>query len=291
MIPTYEQQLNLVAQGYAVKKTEGIFDTFKYHRRVMFDNLWENIPGIMECRGHVYDNRNGRLVQLPPSKSFNYMEKGWWKGVPMDTPVKMYKKLNGFTAAATIYEGELLVSTTGTINSDFAKLAKAKIEASGLKDFISSDTTTVFEIVDESDPHIVEEKAGAHLLGWRYKNDGEWNPVALASKVKEVTLYEALDIADKDRGEGFMVYRADKPYPVCKLKTPYYVGKKMLMRMTDTNVHKLWSGIYPDRLPFVWYTTVQEIVLWHTKEEWLLKSHQERRKFIEQVEHQTFNPN
>ena len=38
------------------------------------------------------------------------------------------QKVNGFMAGATVYNGKWLVSTTGTLDSDYARLAKSVID-------------------------------------------------------------------------------------------------------------------------------------------------------------------
>lgn len=124
----YDQQMNLVNRGLATMKNDGKYTTFKYARKAMYEYLWFEVPDLMECRGHVYDNATHELVQAAPRKSFNYLERGWWANASRTTQVEMYKKINGYMACATIHNGELVVSTTGTTTSDYAKWAKELIE-------------------------------------------------------------------------------------------------------------------------------------------------------------------
>lgn len=288
MLPTYEKQLELVSKGLAVKKTEGIFDTFKYHRNVMYKNLWGSDPAVLDCRGHVYDNRNGTLVQAAPRKSFNYLENGHWRDTHPDQPVILYKKYNGFMACASYYEDNLVVSTTGTTNSDYAKLAREQIKANIDAAYLNDYSTGVFEIVHEYDPHIVYEAYGVYPLGWRFKDDGTWMPVASKVKAKEMTRAEALTFIQKDRGEGYMMYKLTPKgdvytTDVCKLKTPYYVGKKKLMRMSAQNTLKLYSGNLQG-IPEMWDNLVIEIVKRYRQEEWLYMDAQMRRQVIEHME-------
>ena len=81
---SYETMQRLVAAKLATVSTNGHLDTFKYARRVMFDYLWDTDPALLECRGITYDNRTGALVVAAPRKSFNYLENGWWKDVPLE---------------------------------------------------------------------------------------------------------------------------------------------------------------------------------------------------------------
>jgi len=292
MLLTYDQQMNLVNRGLATMKNDGKYTTFKYHRRAMYDYLWHKIPELLECRGHVYDNATHALVQAAPSKSFNYLERNYWYEVPLDTPVEMYKKINGFMACATIHNDELVVSTTGTTTSEYAQWAKELL----FRDYklydmvIDSEVTALFEVVVPQDPHIVQEREGLHLLGVREKANGNFHPMGQRTKC---TLEQAILIAKFDRGEGFMVYPmlADKGNPFgyhnynhcCKLKTPYYIGKKKLMRMTAKNVEIMYKNgqEIANTLPDMWYDVPRMIVSNVHKDTWLAMNDQQRRVILE----------
>jgi hypothetical protein len=287
---TYEQQMHLVNRGLATLKNDGQYTTFKYARKAMYEYLWYQVPDLLECRGHVYDNVTKQLVQAAPRKSFNYLERGYWKDVPLNTPVEMYKKINGFMACATLHNDELLVSTTGTTTSEYAKWAKELIQ----RDYkyydlvIEKDVTTLFEVVVPQDPHIVQEYEGLHLLGVREKANGNFHP--MGDRAIRCTLEQALEIAKSDRGEGFMMYpmQSDGTYDYnncCKLKTDYYVGKKKLMRMTAKNIEIMYKN--PDSiaagLPEMWYAVVQYIAHRCYKDMWLQASDQQRRVILEDL--------
>lgn len=284
---SFDQQMNLVNRGLAIMKNDGKFTTFKYHRRAMYEYLWFNEYDLHECRGHVYDSVTKELVQAAPRKSFNYKENDlWWNGVSLDTRVEVYKKINGYMACATLHNGELVVSTTGSTTSEYAQWAKELI----VKDYalydmiIDKDTSVLFEVVVPQDPHIVEERYGLHLLGIREKANGKFHP---SGRAGIMTLAEAIALAETDRGEGFMVYRVDceeKTAP-CKLKTPYYVGKKKLMRMSAKNIEVLYNNGFQiaNTLPDMWYDVPRVIVQTYTKEEWSSFDAQQRRVFLEQL--------
>lgn len=284
MFNTYETMQQLVAKKLATVKTDGIFDTFKYHRNVMYDNLWQKYPELLEVRGHVYDNRNGKLVQAAPRKTFNYLENDNWKNVPLDTPVQVFKKLNGFMACATEYEGQLVVSTTGSTTSEYAGWAKELIKKYFSLTLPSRYNTDLFEIVVPQDPHIVDEKMGCHWLGYRNKLDGEFtaakwlHPHDLKGPIK-FNLGDILEYAKTDRGEGFMLY--DAAGNCCKLKTPYYTGKKLLMRMTEKNIRAMYVGLLPARLPEMWYDAVHAVKNTYNVDDWINMDAQTRRKVLE----------
>ncbi len=287
MLNTYDQQMNLVNRGLATLRNDGKYTTFRYARKAMYEYLWRKIPALRECRGHVYHNETHELIQAAPTKSFGYLERGWWVNKPLDTPVQIYKKINGFMACATIYNGELIVSTTGTTTSDYAKWARELIE----RDYkfydmvIDSEVSALFEVVVPQDPHIVQEREGLHLLGVREKVNGNFHPMG---ESHNVTLKQALELAKVDRGEGFMMYpmKQDGNYDYndcCKLKSEYYAGKKKLMRMTPKNVEIMYKDVhhFKQQLSNYWYASAKSVVRRVDKEVWLEYTDQERRTFLE----------
>ncbi len=266
---TYEE---LVQKGLAVKSvdTEKGLVTYKYARKVMFENLWKSHPALMECRGVVFDIGTKKLVALPVRKSFNYGENGWWDDVPLGTKVVLYKKYNGFMGAVT----ENICSTTGSTKSDFVKIISKHVSGSD-----HSSSTDLYEIVDETDPHIINEKLGAYFLGTRDHYTGDFYPSDIFSLT---TLRDALQFVDSDNGEGFMCYLEDDYMKLspCKLKTPYYVGKKRMMRMKKSEVEQMYNGIVPPRL-HNWRLAIPAVCSDIAKDAWLSYNDQTRRKLLE----------
>jgi hypothetical protein len=196
----------------------------------------------------------------------------------------IYKKLNGFLCNVSVHKGKLIVSTTGTTTSNYAKLAREVVlkknpildDPSGLPE----DFTWSFEICHPSDPHVIQEKTGAHYIGYRPKNS-HFYPTG---KYLSCTLQEALEYTQKDKGEGYMVYLND--YRCCKLKSPYYVGKKKLMRMNKHQVEKMYNRTnrIENELPCYWKFAPSVILCTFSKEEWIAKSDQHRRLFLETID-------
>lgn len=235
-IPTYEDQLNLVNKGLAKVSKNGNLHTFKYKSDVMYKNKWNESKFLMECRGHTYNEDSGKLVILPFRKSFNYGENGWWNDVSLDTPVVMYKKYNGFMAAVS----NGIVSTTGTTNSDFVKMAKEYINVDGSESYV----TYLYEVNHPLDQHIVEEEIGTKYLGYRFNDCGTFYP---SGEKIECELKQALQIAKYDRGEGYMIYLLyDDSYSgvntkyFCKVKSDRYRSRKALIRMNTAAVKTLF---------------------------------------------------
>jgi len=283
MLNTYEQMLDLVKQKLATVSVNDNLSTFKYAKRVMFDYLWDTNPLLMDCRGHTYDNNTGEIVVAAPTKSFNYLENNWGRSLQPDTKVQITKKYNGFLACVSKHEGKIVVSTTGSTKSEFVAMAKSLLPCSD-PDAYECSTTDFYEIIHEDDPHIVDEgDSRAEWLGCRDKSTGE--VLAWGGLSGLMTRDEALQIAAKDKGEGFMMYAEGDYSKAYKLKTPYYVGKKKLMRMSKNNVDTMYK--FPktvvESLPEMWKHLPEIITSAFHKEEWTEMNDQERRKVLETI--------
>ena len=285
LMNSYETMQRLVAAKLATVSTNGHLDTFKYARRVMFDYLWNTDPALLECRGQTYDNRTGALVVAAPRKSFNYLENGWWKDVPLDTPVIAYKKYNGFMACVSKHEGTGHISTTGSTKSDFVRYAEEYIPAAN-STWLSDEFTLLYEVVHPDDPHIVDEPIGAHYLGCRSKIDGSFFPYGKAEDTYVGTLKGILAIAEVNTGEGMMVYDLHNDparLAPAKIKTPYYVGKKKLMRLSKKNSATMYANPvkFAQGLPEMWKDVPELIVAVYPEAYWNSLPETNRREWLE----------
>ena len=229
---------------------DGIY-VLKYKKKVFYDNLWNDY--IAECRGSIVD-ADFNLVSYPFTKIYNY---GIEKAAPVlsdDTEVIAYRKINGFMVAATWYNGDVLVSTTGSTDSDYVAMAKEMMLShmpwtNWQLAFTASDMdnlTVMFECVHPDDPHIIPEKPGMYVLGIR---DNEWrsrighSPGTLelmgkvfncyVPEVYRVTLGELKSMTKECRHEGFVFYTQDGVS--AKIKSPYYLTSKWVARNPRTD--------------------------------------------------------
>ena len=282
MINSQAQQESLVQRGLATKKVHGDFSTYKYSRKVMYDYLWEKEPLTLECRGHTYFNPTGEIVLAAPRKTFNYLENGNFKDLPLDTQVDAFRKYNGFLANARIFDGELIVGTTGTLTSSFAEVAKRIILSRDSLSMIGAKATTQFEIISAGDPHIVDEGVidEAIPLQWRYDNGVTVPDLTIQEHL--TSLEEMLKIAKTAKHEGWMLhFGADN---IMKLKTDYYVNKKKIMRATDSKVEQMFNGkSFQKNMPVQWQDVVEAIKHSFTEETWKSFKDQERRTYIEEI--------
>ena len=228
----------------------GLF-VLKYAKRVFYDALWNDY--LEECRGTVID-RDFNVIVRPFTKIYNH---GVEERSPVFKPndvVIAYDKVNGFMASVTTYKGELLVSTTGSLDSDFAKMAEQMVQKANTAQIQrltqDGEFTLMFECVHPDDPHIIPEQTGLYFLGFR-RND--WTACmghmvlesvaelitedALRMNVHAVPNYSVTTVADLEQRmktstrEGVVFYHADGR--AAKIKTKYYLTQKLLARKRD----------------------------------------------------------
>ena len=265
---------------------DGIY-VLKYKKRVFYDNLWNEY--IAECRGSIVD-KDFNLVSYPFTKIYNY---GIEKEAPVlsdDTEVTAFRKVNGFMVAMTWHNGDILVSTTGSTANDYVDYAKEMMLthqswADWQLAFNRSDMdgmTVMFECVHPNDPHIVPEKAGMYILGYRdnvwgskvghHRSILEGMAVSFNCHVPEhykVTLGKLKIMTKECKHEGFVFYTEDGVS--AKIKSPYYLTSKWVARnprtdkLVDMNKdikHQLDEEYYPlvdaIRANIVEYTAMDE---------------------------------
>ena len=238
----------LVESGCARTRHQGDLTLYRYTTKVFYNRpKWQvNKEALAECRGHVFAS-NGDVVQMAPRKSWNYTENGHWANVSDDTPVHIYKKINGFLACVTAYNGEWLITTTGSFDSPFVEYAREILEPTLRTMKKYPGRTYYFEIVHPNDPHIIPTEIGSYFLGSRDHDTGHNYPVAYRfgqpCAPEVMTFGEAKALVQAVQHEGFMVFRCEDQFclDACKLKSPWYIGKKILMRMTDSGWDKFVS--------------------------------------------------
>ena len=261
----------------------------KYTKRVFWDNLWHVDERLLECRGLVLD-KDDNIIVRPFKKVFNYGENG--TTVPLDMPVYVVPKVNGFLGCVTKHKGEIIYSTTGSLDSDYVQMIKEMIPEEQARKIIHGDTY-LFEICHPNDPHIIEEQTGAYLIGVRDIKHGSlcWqgvlNFLALPEwhlRFHEYMLFkDVLELIKECKHEGYVVYSVDNNEMLCKLKSPHYLTKKFLMRMSKGKVDDMFANPdkYKQTIDEEFYGIVDFIVKEFDKEDWKGYSDQQRRKVVE----------
>lgn len=226
----------------------------KYTRKVFYDNLWNENAELLEARGHV-ETADGKIVVRPFTKIFNRNENG--TDINPEEEVVIVRKVNGFMACATYVPevGEVVVSTTGSLDSDFVGYAEQYITKE-VKDVIqrlnvkNHPCTFMFEIVHPDDPHIVKEEFGAYLIGGRYVwDDKPYHSDNLTESSLDIVATEeymnvkrpewqvclfadVLNAMKSCEHEGFVVYGQESKTTL-KIKSPYYLALKAAARKKD----------------------------------------------------------
>ena len=223
---------------------DGIY-VLKYKKKVFFDGLWNRF--LEECRGSIVD-ADFNLVTYPFTKIYNYGVEAKAPKLKDDTIVTAYRKVNGFMVAVTWHNGDILVSTTGSTDSDYVAMAKELINVERYRDVCKRwpGYTFMFECVHKNDPHIIPEAIGMYLLGWR-KN--AWHSTVEADPVQLKILTDAFDAHHVEattttigelqkavklvKHEGFVFYTVDGVS--AKIKSPYYLVNKFVARNPRTD--------------------------------------------------------
>ena len=225
----------------------------KYAKHVFYNNLWHTDPQLVESRGRVF-NSNGDVVINPFTKVFNYGEND--TTIDDDEQCVAITKINGFMAAATWVPevNDVVVSTTGSLESDYVKMAREMmpwaIDSIRTKhcDGTLTPTTYLFEVCHPNDPHIIRENVGCYLIGARvvydmtpysttFERECLLDIVAGEMRVARPTFNtcsfaEVKQRARECRHEGFMVYGVDSGTTL-KIKSPYYLASKAIARRAD----------------------------------------------------------
>jgi hypothetical protein len=238
-----EANSNLVSMRESIAYP-GLF-VLKYKKTVFFDNLWNEF--LEECRGTIVDSEFN-IVSRPFTKIYNYGIEDKAPKLLEDTIVDAYRKINGFMVAVTLHKDKLLVSTTGSTDSDFVGYAKEMIDTV-LYEQVCRDYpgyTFMFECVHEKDPHIIPELPGMYLLGYRantWDSQVHIDPTQLFNLSKEfntlpvahtrLTLGTLLKAVKLVKHEGFVFY-ADNG-EAAKIKSPYYLVNKFVARNPRTD--------------------------------------------------------
>lgn len=265
----------------------------KYANKVFYNNLW--CDELQNMRGTVVD-KDYKVLQRPFTKIFNYGENN--TRIDRDEPVKAVEKINGFMVAASWVDGHgLLVSTTGSLTSDFVDLGRRWIEKYPLlleQIEKNSRLTYLFECVDESDPHIIDEEVGLYLIGTRFKawnvpnhhhTEEQLDELAMIVGVKRPKHYTYNRFSDliQDlktvKHEGFVVWGLETGKEL-KLKSPFYLATKFIGRLNDSRLLRLLE--HPDEIKKIideeFYGIIDHVQ--HNLDSFMVLTKQERIEYV-----------
>lgn len=223
----------------------------KYRKSVFYDNLWNNF--LEECRGTVIDQDWNPVVR-PFTKIYNFGIESKAPVIRDDEMVTAYRKVNGFMASLTWYKNDVLISTTGSLDSEFVEMARTAAMTYTNWDKCRSllknleGWTLLFEVCHPDDPHIIPEVPGLYLIG---KRENTWNSLVqgwncgydFQGMARDIGCFvpeffhlpfgEIRKMAQECRHEGFVVYTNDGR--CTKIKSPWYLTNKWVARNPRTD--------------------------------------------------------
>ena len=235
----------------------------KYARSVFYDNRFDD--ALLEMRGLIIDAHN-RIIVRPFKKVFNYSEriaKGSRYPIRIgdERLVDAVVKVNGFLGCCTFvslsdghpshgaaFDGKVLYSTTGSLDSTFADMTAAHCAQYETLFRAYPNHTFLFEITDAKDVHIIREELGETLIGCidvatgRQFSEAELDEIGKQYGVrrpetlKNITFGELKGRLKNVEHEGFMVFDAQNGEMLFKLKSPYYLISKFLGRSNEGNI-------------------------------------------------------
>jgi hypothetical protein len=198
-------------------------------------------------------DKDFNLISYPFQKIYNYqIEDRAPVFSEIDTIVTAFRKVNGFMVSLTWHAGDVLVSTTGSTSGDFVAMAKEMmLEHMPWADWQMAlmaddcrDMTFMFEACHKSDPHIIQEEEGLHLLGYREKTWGSkiGHDIEVLSQMADMfnchkvegfttTVGELVKLSKSCKHEGYVAYAIDGQ--AFKIKSPAYLVQKALARRKD----------------------------------------------------------
>ena len=260
-----EDYLRLGQRDFSIKPSKKYpqLSVLKYARSVFYENRFDN--ALLEMRGIVLDPHN-QIIIRPFNKVFNYSERiaansRYPIHIADDHRLTAVVKVNGFLGCCTYvrlpenhpshgadFDNQILYSTTGSLDSDFAKLVQRHCAQYQALFQAYPNHTFMFEITDPSDVHIIQETFGETLIGIRNVATGEQfteaqldqiaqqHGIARPQTISNITFGELKALLKTVEHEGFMVFDAATGEMLFKLKSPYYLISKFLGRSNEGNI-------------------------------------------------------
>lgn len=237
----------------------------KYDKSVFYNNDFDDV--LLEMRGTVLDKNNNIIIR-PFKKVFNYSEmindnSLYQTDLTDNTKVYGVVKVNGFLGNATYVKNddydEIIYSTTGSLDSSYADLTGKHLADEKFQSAFKKypNHTFAFEILDESDPHIINEQDNygynpvfiglIDVSTGKQFSEQELDKIAekfgfiRPEKTPVMSFKELKELNQSVQHEGFMVFDENHELK-CKMKSPFYLISKLLARNSEklTNLnHKI----------------------------------------------------
>jgi len=246
------------------RKVKGNLVMFSYH--FADPTVYSKNSIARELRGIVFDAETGEIVARPFPKFFNLGERNC--SVSESDFIVTNEKIDGSLIFAFVYGSNIVLASKGSFDSDVVVKARQVINSNHkrlIKDLYGRGYTVMFELVDASNPIVVQyPDTELILVGARKNSDGSMmTPKEILCLGKKYGVkcsnikYQgaAKTIRDKISGlegvEGVVGYK--NPYEICKIKTPWYLRlhKFNPFGLTDKGIKEAFfnqelDDIYPN---------------------------------------------
>lgn len=231
-----------------------------YTPKAQYENLWNDVT--MRCRGLVVDINTKVIIANCMKKFFNYGEPNA-KNIELAGPVQVTDKLDGSMGNVAFYQGELVVTTRGSFESEQAQFAYQHIMSTpgyfqAFKTLCGPDVTAVVEIIYPENRIVVDYDGmrDVVLIGAIANNELKcgkqlWIPAdkvyswpgPVVKRFEADSFEQALRMPPRPNAEGVVVY-FEKTGDRLKIKYPdYLAAHKFVFNLTPKNIwHKLCAG-------------------------------------------------
>lgn len=216
---------------------------YKYSQQCVFSGGWNDIT--LRCRGVVLDDE-GNIAVNGFEKFFNHSEGMGQQGFEArkNMPYVVTEKMDGSLIQVAIWNGEFIVTSSGSFDSEQSMKAAYYLEKFGYDHFITEGNTYLFEIIYPENRIVLDygPKESMTLLAIRNTESGK--ELLLDQRfecVKSVDMtieqiLEELDRKDYINKEGFIVRFED--------------GHRVKMKYAEyMRLHKIVAGVNEK---FVW---------------------------------------
>lgn len=225
---------------------------FNYTPKAVYEPLWDEVT--LRCRGLIADT-NGLIVGNCMNKFFNYGEPSA-KDIDTVGPVQVTDKLDGSMGNVIFYNGELIVATRGSFESEQAKWAHDYISKNpelydAFKVICSENVTAVVEIIYPENRIVVDygDMTAVVLIGaignyeltagkqlWIPADKIYSWPGPVVERFKASSFEQALRIPPRLNREGIVIY-FEKSGQRLKIKQEdYLIAHRFISNLTPKNI-------------------------------------------------------
>lgn len=273
---------NHVREGYVTARRHPHLPltVFNYTPKAVYEPLWDEVT--IRCRGLIVDN-TGLIVGNCMNKFFNYGETHV-ENMKLDGPVQVTDKLDGSMGSVVNYQGELVVATRGSFESEQAQWAHNFISndpelLDAFKVLCSENVTAVVEIIYPENRIVVDygDLSAVVLIGaiGNYElmeNKQLWIPAdriyswpgPTVERFNADSFEEALRIPPRLNKEGVVIYFEESGQRLKIKQKDYIEAHRFISNLTPKNIwDQLRSGKKVEELleiaPDEFHDTLKEI--------------------------------